>query len=254
VVFKDPGNLDGEVVHLHLEHRVVQRLLGRFLSQGFRDDDLRRACVLRTVEAQPRAVLLGRLSLFGEGGARLHDEVLAAAPSGSRSNNGGRLRPLGRRRQGRRAEARRGGARPAPAARGRVHAPGAPARPRGPATWPSSPPTSSAAPQGAGRARRPGPHKRGDTEARDMAAILEAQRERIEARQQEIAAEARQGRLGFNPDEERQLAADQRYWVDRLQSIARELEAEPDRVRKSYVVKATRVEAVGIVYLWPLSS
>src|SRR5689334_24611620 len=61
---------DGEVVHLHLEHRVVQRLLGRFLSQGFRDDGLRRACVLRTVEAQPRAVLLGRLSLFGDGGAR----------------------------------------------------------------------------------------------------------------------------------------------------------------------------------------
>ncbi len=96
--------------------------------------------------------------------------------------------------------------------------------------------------------------KRGDTEARDMAGILQAQRARIEARQKEIADEARQGRLGFNPDEERQLAADQRYWVDRLQSIARELEAEPDRVRKSYVVKATRVEAVGIVYLWPLSS
>jgi hypothetical protein len=29
---------------------------------------------------------------------------------------------------------------------------------------------------------------------------------------------------------------------------------EPDNVRQSYIVKATRVEAVGLIYLWPLSS
>ncbi|MDV3001112.1 MAG: RNA polymerase-associated protein RapA [Chroococcopsis gigantea SAG 12.99] len=34
VVFRDPGSLDGDVVHLHLEHRIVQRLLSRFLAQG----------------------------------------------------------------------------------------------------------------------------------------------------------------------------------------------------------------------------
>ncbi len=45
IVFKDPGSLDADVVHLHLEQRVVQRLLGRFLAQGFVHDDLSRACV-----------------------------------------------------------------------------------------------------------------------------------------------------------------------------------------------------------------
>ncbi len=34
VVFEDPGTMTDEVVHLHLEHRVVQRLLGRFLAGG----------------------------------------------------------------------------------------------------------------------------------------------------------------------------------------------------------------------------
>ena len=87
-----------------------------------------------------------------------------------------------------------------------------------------------------------------------MADILEAQRERILLRQREIEEESRQGRLAFNPDEERQLAADRKHWGDRLKAIAQELAAEPERVSKSYIVRATRIEAVGIVYLWPMSS
>jgi len=233
---------------------VVQRLLGRFLSQGFRDDDLRRACVLRTIEAKPRAVLLGRLSLFGDGGARLHDEVLAAAAEWLpvEQRRGG-LRPLG---EGDKADVLRlveeGLAQPrlrevdeAQREYLRAHA----ARDVAELT----PHFERRATVLVERARRD-LTKRGDAEGRDMEAILEGQRERILARQKEIEEESRQGRLAFNLDEERQLAADRRYWVDRLKAIAQELGAEPERVRKSYVVRATRIEAVGIVYLWPLSS
>lgn len=70
VVFRDPRSLDGEVVHLHLEHRVVQRLLGRFRSQGFLHDELTRACVLRTDDPEPKLLVLGRLSLYGPRAAR----------------------------------------------------------------------------------------------------------------------------------------------------------------------------------------
>lgn len=79
VVFKDPGHIDEDVVHLHLEHRLVQRLLGRFLAQGFVLDDLARACVGQTDDAVPRVLLLGRLSLYGDRAARLHDEVVSVA-------------------------------------------------------------------------------------------------------------------------------------------------------------------------------
>ena len=79
VMFEDAGALDADAVHLHLEHRVVKRLLGRFLAQGFVHDDLSRACVGQTRDAVPRVVLLGRLSLYGPGAARLHDEVIAVA-------------------------------------------------------------------------------------------------------------------------------------------------------------------------------
>lgn len=65
VVFADTGTMDEETVHLHLEHRVVQRLLGRFLAQGFIHHDLSRAYLAQTADNIPRVILLGRLCLYG---------------------------------------------------------------------------------------------------------------------------------------------------------------------------------------------
>jgi superfamily II DNA or RNA helicase len=53
VVFSAPKNIDDGTVQLHLQHRVVQRLLGRFLSQGFVHHDLSRACLTQTSDAIP---------------------------------------------------------------------------------------------------------------------------------------------------------------------------------------------------------
>ena len=77
VIFSDPGRLNAEAVHLHLEHRLVQRLLSRFLSQGFLHHELSRACVLASRDPQPKVLVLGRLSLFGQGATRLHDELIS---------------------------------------------------------------------------------------------------------------------------------------------------------------------------------
>jgi hypothetical protein len=76
VVFEDSGKIDQEVVHLHLEHALARRLLGRFIAQGF-THDLGRATALLADDAIPRVVLFGRLSLFGSEAARLHDEIIA---------------------------------------------------------------------------------------------------------------------------------------------------------------------------------
>ena len=54
VVFEDPGVVSDEFVHLHLEHRVVRRLLGRFTAQGFVHRDLSRACLAQSQDAIPR--------------------------------------------------------------------------------------------------------------------------------------------------------------------------------------------------------
>ncbi len=76
VVFEDTGMVGDDVVHLHLEQRVVQRLLGRFSAQGFVHHDLSRACFAQATDSIPRVVLLGRLALYGNGAARLHEELI----------------------------------------------------------------------------------------------------------------------------------------------------------------------------------
>ena len=62
---------------MHLEHRISQRLLGRFLSQGFMYNDLSRACLAQTKGSLPLVYLLGRLCLYGHQATRLHEDVIA---------------------------------------------------------------------------------------------------------------------------------------------------------------------------------
>ena len=76
VTFDDPDDLADKAVQLHLEHRIVQRLLARFTSQGLLHLDLSRGCLASTAGGDVRAILLGRLSLFGPAAARLHEEII----------------------------------------------------------------------------------------------------------------------------------------------------------------------------------
>ena len=76
VTFEDTGALGENAVHLHLEHRVVRRLLGRFTAQGLVHYDLSKACLTSSRDAIPRVVLLGRLALYGPRAARLHEEIV----------------------------------------------------------------------------------------------------------------------------------------------------------------------------------
>ena len=69
------GRDASDVVQVHLEHRLVRRLLSRFLSQGFQSK-LSRVSVIYGPGAQPRVALMGRLAVFGAGAARLHEEVI----------------------------------------------------------------------------------------------------------------------------------------------------------------------------------
>lgn len=56
---------------------------------------------------------------------------------------------------------------------------------------------------------------------------------------------------GIDDAERRQRERDHRHWRTRLAEIEREIEEEPARVRASYEIRASRLEPIGLVYLWP---
>ena len=93
-LYPDGTDVEG-VVQLHLEHRLVRRLLSRFLSQGFASG-LSRASIVIGPGAQPRVVLIGRLALYGPGAARLHEEMLLVTAAWTEAQRGEKpLRPFG---------------------------------------------------------------------------------------------------------------------------------------------------------------
>ncbi len=251
VVFDDPGTMDDEVVHLHLEQRVVQRLLGRFTAQGFGLHEMSRACLSQTSDAIPRVVLLGRLCLYGPSAARLHEELIPVTarwvdPQLRKEP----LKPYARdsetRTLGLLDEALLSGT-------GRaltdqvIHQLQAAA----PRDVQELLPHLQARGEEYARDALKQLLDRGAAEAKIMREILETQKAHITDVAAQHSKPDVQLRLGFVEDELRQLESNRRYWDKRLHRLEAELETEPDRIRDLYQVKATRIEPVGLVYLWP---
>ena len=68
------------MVHLHLEHRVVQRLLARFSCTGIRPSrPLARVPCAIARRRYRASILIGRLALYGRRAERLHEEIIPLA-------------------------------------------------------------------------------------------------------------------------------------------------------------------------------
>ena len=248
VAFEDTGRLGEKAVHLHLEHRVARRLLGRFTAQGLIHHDLSKACLTVAADAIPRVVLLGRLALYGPRAARLHEEIVPVTARWiDPERRTGALAPYGQ--AGERTtlaslqaaldEAGRHGV--AEAVQTRL---AASARTDIADLLPHLEDRAAALVEGA-KARLA---DRAEAESRSMTELLMRQRERIEAA---ADRDDLQMTLDFDPAERRQREADRRAWKRRLGEIETEIETEPRRIADAYAVHAVRVDPLGLVYLWP---
>jgi hypothetical protein len=238
------------VVQLHLEHRLVRRLLSRFLSQGFQSG-LHRVAVVIGPGAQPRIVLLGRLALYGPGAARLHEEMIVVTAPWVESTRGSvPLRPFVDRGQEttivQLKQALRDPRRPAASVVERV------------LSW---------AKQDAGdldpelrrraEARRADVEGelalRGEEEADSLHRLLEDQRRRLFAADKELS-EPQLLLPGIADAEREQMRRNTQARTLRLTELDTEIDREPARVRDNYQVRASRLEPVGLVYLWPATN
>ncbi len=257
VVFTPASGLDADSVQLHLSHRIVQRLLGRFLAQGFVYHDLSRACLAQSDDAIPRIVLLGRLALYGTGAARLHEEIITVtARWHDPADRKGSLAPYSRDAESRTISILQNSLNPGAA--GRVVPPATAARLQASLAQDIRELLPHLASRG--EAARADAEKqlgeRARIEAEGLRTILEDQRRRILKKVQETEGDQMYLALAGNDEDaraRRQRAADRRHWQSWLNNVDGDLQREPKRVSDFYHVKSFRLEPVGLAYLWPVT-
>lgn len=253
VTFTPPETIDNETVQLHLGHRISQRLLSRFFSQGFVHHDLSRACFAQSDDKIPRVVLLGKLGLYGPGASRLHEEIITVTA---------RWLPLDERSDGLPPYARDAEARTMQILEDAMFDLSG----KDDLTEDVSKQLTSCMTSDV-EALLPHLQERGEA-ARESAQNRLSDRARIESEAITKVLESQKKRvlsalkkhedpnqpLLFDidsKDERKQLEENMRYWRKWLEGVDTELEREPARIRDFYEVKTPRIEPVGLVYLWP---
>ena len=253
VTFEAPAGIDDSVVQLHLSHRLVQRLLGRFTSQGFVYDDLSRACLATSDDSIPRVVLLGRLSVYGPRASRLHEEIITItarwSPPDERTKP---LTPFARDGEQRTMELLQQNLGP-----GRQREVAAAVRDKLTAAIRRDVDELHAHLQPRGEESLADAikklHARGEAEASELVRILQDQRKRVTSQLAETSKKIKEELSGLNDDEQKQRESDMKHWESWLTNVDGDLQREPDRIREFYSVKSHRIEPVGLVYLMPAS-
>ena len=256
VVFRDPQEVNADRVHLHLEHPLVQRLLRRFLMRGFQSDALSRAAVLGTSDDTAKLIVLARLSLYGHGAARLHDEVLTVVAEWDPADPSRRLRKLSEEKSRRALDDLEA------SLQQRLEAPeGVTAALKGHLAADVDQ-VREALDRVVEQRREDAAEKlgkRAEEEAARFCKVLEEQRKRILSSRSRVKENPDQLllELGDIADAEelkavrRQVTDNWRYWEQRLASIDTDLEREPELIRRTFALQTDRVEPAGVIYLWP---
>ena len=268
LVFEAPRVAEGEpepqdVVQLHLEHRLIKRLISRFVSQGFRAT-VGRITAIVGPNSSPRVVLMGRLSLFGPAGRRLHEEIIpiTAAWRDIRRDESP-LTPFAEAGEATTVrqldEALRNGVSPGSGVLDRlsktVERDIADLRPHLEARAAESEKRSESRAGGkwASRSRGDGEPCCSGRSTRCARPCAASSRRRPPSRstssglRRKKSANRRNGRC----------ASSRRTGGRGTESccVSRsELESEPEKVRRGYEVQARRLEPVGLVYLWPATN
>jgi ERCC4-related helicase len=248
VVFKPPAKMNSDLAHLHLQHPLVQRVLGRFLSQGYSAHDLSRITVVRTRhDSLIRVIAFGRLSLFGPGAVRLHDQLVSVA---ARWIEGKECAPFADEADRKAIDLLESVLAEAPSLEAVAESVQTKLLAAAPAVfsdlWRHIRDEADAASHESERKLL----QRGVEESEALRTILATQRASIVSeiqRRSQLTFED----LGLEKREQDQWHREKTYMDERLVAIERELEREPAQIEALYRVALRRLEPVGLVFLWP---
>ena len=213
--------------------------------------------------ARKRVLALGRLSLYGSGAARLHEEIIATAAFWVEGTDKDRLEPFATPEAEEKALASLG------AVLSRKDQQAIPehivsmlmksAAADESALWLKLQ-TKAVCQSVFAQERLRG---RGKIESDEMERILKSQLTAIDKelnRRKKVEREAQEMKQVVMPwlpeeaEQKKQYDADSKYIERRLGDLEKELSTEPGRIRDQYDVKHYRLERIGLVYLWPTTS
>jgi SNF2 family DNA or RNA helicase len=252
VIFSPSSGIEEDAVQLHLSHRITQRLLGVFTSQGYIHDDLSRACVAQGEDGIPRVVLLGRLCVYGPRAARLHEEVLVVAA---------RWIEPGKRKDGLVAFQKEGEQTAREILEKALHPAG-----RRPVSDKTAKvlhahiqqdikellPLLKEKGEEAKKSAQEKLAERARKEIDSLKNILDEQRKRVLKQIEKYDKKQVQLELDLKDEaEKKQLEANHRGWQKWLENVDGDLAREPKRIEEFYRASSSRIEPVGLVYLWP---
>jgi hypothetical protein len=246
ITFEPLSTLTQEAEQLHLSHPLVRRILDRFVAQGYGAHDLSRVCaVVVPRENVARVLAYARLTFFGHGAARLHDELITVvAPwvPGESVQPYKDAATAARARDSTEKALAAGGSVP----KGRVaaqaieHAAALYA-----ALWPHLEDEADARAVDV----KNGLMRRARTESEELALLLQRQRQAVTKAEHHL----RQTVLFDVQDKEqkRQVELDVQHLAQRGEQFARELDEEPKKIEALYAVEIVRLSPVGLVIAWP---
>lgn len=246
VTFEPLTSISSPAEQLHLAHPLVKRILDRFVSQGFGAHDLSRHCaVVVPKQSVARVIAYARLTLFGHGAARLHDELVAVpaawtpgeAPSPYKD-------PVTAQKAREVTESALAQGAAAPPKRICEQAL-AEAGPVFKALWPRL----EAEAEARGVDAQNGLSRRARKESEDLKKLLGRQRKETD----EDLGTLLQVMLDEVKDkkQQRQVEMDIEVTKHRQANFERQLLEEPKKIEALYEVQKTRLTPVGLVFAWP---
>jgi SNF2 family DNA or RNA helicase len=250
VLFESPPKMNSAAAQLHLSHPFVKRIFSRFLSQGYSAHDLNRVTIVRSNDSFIRVIAFGRLSLFGQGAARLHDQLVSVA-SRWVENSDEPLKPFAEAADRRALDSLEQVLVESPTLEGISDNVKKKVIEAAPTLFGQLWKHVETEADARAKDALLNLERRGHEEAEQLKEILERQRDAIE---NQLQLKVPQFEFNFEPitrSEQKQVEAEKNHMENRLLMIVKEIREEPADLKSLYQVSLRRLQPVGLVVLWP---
>jgi len=250
VLFEPPPKMNSAAAQLHLSHPFVKRILSRFLSQGYSAHDLNRVTIVSSHDSLVRVIAFGRLSLFGRGAARLHDQLVSVAARWV-ENSDEPLKPFAEAADRKALDSLEEVLAESPTLEGIPDSVREKVLEAAPKLFEQLWSYVEAEADARAQESLLDLQRRGLEEADQLKEILMRQKDAIEQRLQLSSPQLVFDFAEPTKAEQKQYESDRQYMEHRLEAIEHEIETEPEDLKSLYQVGLRRLQPVGLVVLWP---